>query len=218
MRGLHAVVERELLPRLPGVTFREDGVRPLGAMVDMLLLRAQGPLRAKVTESARKAFARTEKASKEASKLLGLDPRASLRPGAAQAFVERNVKLVEDAGRVYSVQVRQIFEDPATFGQRGETIKARLLERGDVSESRAELIARDQTLKLNGQINEERQRSAGIDSYTWSTSLDERVRPEHAKLEGQVFTWDNPPEPGHPGDDFQCRCAAIPIIPELDSL
>lgn len=214
-RGLHAVVERYLVPRLHEVTYREDS-RPFGALVDLILLQATQSLRDKAGQAARKAFLRVEKGSKESAKLLGLDPRTQLSPGVATAFVDRNVALVQKLGDRYRDQVRQIFEDPATFGQRVETIKERLLERGDVSEAHAELVARDQTLKLNGQINEERQRAAGVDSYTWSTSLDDRVRPEHAKLEGQVIPWNNPPEPGHPGDDFQCRCVAIPILPELD--
>jgi SPP1 gp7 family putative phage head morphogenesis protein len=76
------------------------------------------------------------------------------------------------------------------------------------------LIARDQTLKLNSAITKDRHIAAGISEYTWSTSLDDRVRPEHEALEGTKHSWDAPPEPGHPGEDFQCRCVAIPVIDE----
>jgi SPP1 gp7 family putative phage head morphogenesis protein len=129
---------------------------------------------------------------------------------------DRNIRLVENAARAYAQNVRDIFEGPEAFGQRVEDLRAELLKRGDVSLSRADLIARDQTLKLNGQINEIRQRNAGIDRYEWSTSRDERVREEHEALEGRVFSWSDPPEPGHPGEDFQCRCVAIPVLDELD--
>jgi hypothetical protein len=44
---------------------------------------------------------------------------------------------------------------------------------------------------------------------------DERVREEHAALEGQTFAWSSPPAVGHPGEDFQCRCVALPVIDEL---
>ena len=81
-----------------------------------------------------------------------------------------------------------------------------------MSESRAELIARDQTLKLNGAITKARQTSAGVNSYTWNTSHDDRVRESHAALDGQIISWDAPPEAGHPGEDFQCRCVPIPVI------
>jgi SPP1 gp7 family putative phage head morphogenesis protein len=128
---------------------------------------------------------------------------------------DRNIRLVEDAGRDYAASVRKIVDDPSTFGLRVEEIKAKLLERGSVSASRAELIARDQTLKLNGQIAQTRMMRAGVDQYTWSTSGDDRVREEHAALEGQVFSWSGPPDVGHPGQDFQCRCVAIPYLEEL---
>lgn len=90
-----------------------------------------------------------------------------------------------------------------------------------VSTSRAELIARDQTLKLNAMVTKERHAAAGIESYIWTTSDDERVRPSHEALEGQEFRWDDPPEinddgdTGGPGEDYQCRCIPFPVLPEL---
>lgn len=129
-----------------------------------------------------------------------------------------NVDLVVKAGRAYAESVRGIFDDPENDGLRVEELAAKLRERGDVSESRAELIARDQTLKLNGALTQIRQENAGISSYVWSTSLDERVREEHASLEGQTFAWSSPPEPGHPGEDYQCRCVAIPFIEGLEGI
>lgn len=160
------------------------------------------------------------KANGQASeKLIGIPAARALGPDLTEELAKRrkeNVDLVVNAQRAYAAGVQEIFDDPDTHGLTVEELQARLLERGDVSESRAELIARDQTLKLNGAINEIRQTDAGIDQYTWSTSLDERVREEHAALEGRVFSWDDPPEVGHPGEDFQCRCIALPVIPGLD--
>lgn len=138
--------------------------------------------------------------------------------GDIEAARDRNIKLVEEAHRVYAKSVRDIIDDPKNFGLRVEEITAQLLARGDVSESRAELIARDQTLKLNGQIAQMRMIRAGVGSYTWSTSGDERVRDEHAALEGQTFTWEGPPDVGHPGQDFQCRCVAVPNLDEAEGL
>ena len=67
-----------------------------------------------------------------------------------------------------------------------------------------------------------RQQAAGVNEYTWSTSRDERVRPMHAKLEGQRFAYDDPPETtedgetNNPGEDWQCRCIALPVISLLE--
>ena len=46
--------------------------------------------------------------------------------------------------------------------------------------------------------------------YIWVTSGDSRVRESHVANEGQVFAWSNPPPTGHPGDDYGCRCKAVP--------
>ena len=40
-------------------------------------------------------------------------------------------------------------------------------------------------------------------SFIWRTMLDDRVRPSHAELEGQVFPDDYFPKPG---DEINCRC------------
>lgn len=87
-------------------------------------------------------------------------------------------------------------------------------ERMEVSDSRARLIARDQVSKLNGNLTEERQIDMGITGYIWRTVGDERVRDTHDENDGQEFTWDQPPETGHPGEDVNCRCWAEPILPE----
>jgi len=158
-------------------------------------------------------------ANKKGLRVVGVQALSDHRvaPEIARRRAE-NVDLVVKAGRAYADSVREIFDDPENDGLRVEELAAKLKERGDVSESRAELIARDQTLKLNGALTEIRQTNAGIASYVWSTSLDERVREEHAALEGQTFAWSSPPEPGHPGQDYQCRCIAVPVIEGLEGV
>jgi SPP1 gp7 family putative phage head morphogenesis protein len=80
---------------------------------------------------------------------------------------------------------------------------------------KAKFIARDQVAKLNGQISQSRQQDLGVRRYIWRTSGDERVRDSHRKKEGKIFSWDSPPDTGHPGEDFQCRCTAEPVIDDL---
>jgi len=99
-------------------------------------------------------------------------------------------------------------------------LRLRIAERLDVSRAKADLLARDQVLTLNAQISKERQVAAGVTSYYWSTSNDERVRESHEAIDGERFDWDDPPdvdgEPAHPGEPVNCRCIAAPILPELD--
>jgi len=87
-----------------------------------------------------------------------------------------------------------------------------------VSERRAQLIARDQVGKLNGDLTMYRQTTIGIESYVWSTSKDQRVRPDHADREGKEYRWDMPPSGGQaPGKEIYCRCVALPVI-DLDKI
>jgi len=45
-------------------------------------------------------------------------------------------------------------------------------------------------------------------SYIWRTVGDGKVRSAHAKRNGKTFSWDAPPEGGHPGEAYNCRCRA----------
>jgi len=157
-----------------------------------------------------------KKINDQASKIFGIP--ASAHPPNVQAYIEKSrmqiASYLEKSSFGYTDEVISIFRDPSNFGKSYQAIKEEVMERGDVSESKAEFIARDQTLKLNGEIVKSQQTNAGIKSYIWSTSGDERVREEHAALEGMEFEWGNPPSVGDPGEDFQCRCVAIPVLPD----
>lgn len=52
--------------------------------------------------------------------------------------------------------------------------------------------------------------------YVWRTRQDGKARDSHAEREGKVFAWDNPPEGGHPGEDYNCRCYTEPYEPPQD--
>jgi len=167
--------------------------------------------------------------SRQLERVLSIDLRREpgLQP-VINAFRELNVSKVTSilaGGRASArhrpsllSQLSDTIEQAHASGLRVEALAGRIAHDFGVSDKRAELIARDQTLKLNGQINRARQQQVGITEYIWSTSNDERVRQMHAELDGTRQSWDNPPEvaPGrheHPGGDYQCRCAAIPIMP-----
>lgn len=137
-----------------------------------------------------------------------------------EQWVRRNVDLIQVQPRIQRA-VQEVLAQPLDRGVRVEDIQKQLQEQFGIEERRAQLIARDQTLKLAGQLQEQRQTQAGIRRYVWTTSDDERVRPDHAALDGTVQEWDAPPvidsrtgRRGHPGSDFQCRCNSDPILDE----
>lgn len=143
---------------------------------------------------------------------LGRPEQLGLADVVAKAKTE-NIYLMEKALRTYAADVKTIIEGPNVWGMRVEEVAALIEASADVSARHAMLIARDQTLKLNAAITQYRMRAAGIDRYEWLTSQDERVRPSHEALDGEVFSWDEGTPIGyHPGEDYQCRCVAIPVF------
>jgi SPP1 gp7 family putative phage head morphogenesis protein len=84
---------------------------------------------------------------------------------------------------------------------------------------RATLIARTETARSASVLTEARARGIGANQYVWKTAQDWKVRPSHRRLNNTVHSWDDPPlsDPpdhhSHPGQIFNCRCVALPIIP-----
>lgn len=135
---------------------------------------------------------------------------------AMKAATKANIELITSIPDQYFGKLGEAVSKNMEAGMRFEDLAKEVERIGDVTESRAKLIARDQTSKMNGAFNEARQTSLGIDRYVWQTSGDERVREEHQANDGQVFSWNDPPATGHPGEDINCRCVAVPYF-DLDS-
>jgi SPP1 gp7 family putative phage head morphogenesis protein len=59
-----------------------------------------------------------------------------------------------------------------------------------------------------------------VTEFVWTTAGDERTRESHRAIDGQTFSWDDPPvvdnEEAIPGEPPNCRCVAFPVLPELD--
>lgn len=151
--------------------------------------------------------------------------RESWLPSAMRIAVDQNVALIQSIPDKLLDEVHTLVNAGTLGGQRVEEMALDILNRFGVTENRAILIARDQVGKFHGSLNRLRQVDAGVDSYRWSTSRDERVRPAHVRLEGTTHKWSEPPivDPRkgrreHPGGDFQCRCSGIPLLPEFDDL
>lgn len=123
-----------------------------------------------------------------------------------RAWERDNAALIADLDR-------QLFDDVAEALREGRTdLVATLQARHKVARSRAALIADNEVGTLNSRISQHRMQEAGVDRYEWSTSDDERVRPEHARLDGTIRRWDDPhPTEGHPGEAIRCRCVALPV-------
>jgi SPP1 gp7 family putative phage head morphogenesis protein len=115
--------------------------------------------------------------------------------------------------------VVDVITDAWTQGSRWESMVEDIQAVGDVNENRAKLIARDQTAKMNEAFNRERCGQVGIERGEWLTSQDERVRANHAEMEGVVYDLNgvgplvsDDGQNCFPGDDYQCRCTFAPVV------
>lgn len=134
-------------------------------------------------------------------------------------FASLNARLITSIKDDAIKKVTTMAYNGFNTGMRAETLSDEILEYIDPRvgniRARANLIARDQISKLNGQLTELRQADLGINRYRWRTTGDDAVRPSHQALDGKIFSWDDPPEVGHPGEDYQCRCYAEPVLEDL---
>lgn len=135
--------------------------------------------------------------------------------GELELFTAQNVNLITSLSEKTFSEIEGKVYSGLSSGTRWENIADDIEERFNVSESRANLIARDQINKINGQLNGLRQQELGVSKYVWRTSLDERVRETHVELEGTEHAWNEPPSEGHPGEAIQCRCSAEPVLDEF---
>ena len=149
---------------------------------------------------------------------VGVDVAAVVASGglspALKAKTAQNVGLIKTIPEQYFAQIQTlVFESVVQGRTPARDLIRELRDLGAKNDRRARFIARDQTAKLNAALNRERNQALGIEEYVWRTSLDERVRPSHEVKHNKTFRWDEPPrDTGHPGEDFQCRCVARPII------
>jgi SPP1 gp7 family putative phage head morphogenesis protein len=103
---------------------------------------------------------------------------------------------------------------------RAKEAAAQIARSAKVTESRALLIARTETARTATVLVQARAEAIGSTHYIWKTAGDADVRPGHRAMEGKTCEWADPPpvnEGGrimhhHPGEIWNCRCYAEPII------
>lgn len=135
--------------------------------------------------------------------------------GLVDEWIAVNVDLIKSLPDRYFDDIKTRVYQAIDAGTRHEDLANDLAGRYEIPIEQAKLIARDQVGKLYGSLNGQRQQNLGITGYFWRGVLDNRERAEHEDREGQRFTWDDPPDDGHPGEPVQCRCYAEPDFTDL---
>lgn len=231
-----SLVQERVIPQLPAAIAREKASRgdaerfddrEMNALIDKLSEDYFENLRPteieQLAEQAGRDTARFQKAQldRQVKAAFGVDvftqePRLE---GRLASWVSENVALIKSIPNRYFDDVEKTITRQVRAGVRHEDIAKELEERFGASKRSAALVARDQVGKFYADVNQARQQALGLTRYVWRTSQDNRVREEHEEREGQTFSWDDPPEDGHPGAPVLCRCGAEPDFSEvLESL
>jgi len=128
-------------------------------------------------------------------------------------------------------RLRKDIQASVFAGNRNEAAIKIIKDSYGQSINKAKFLARQETRLLLTKYKQTRYEDAGVDEYKWGCAnrphqpsnsvpfLKGEVRRDHAVLEGKIFRWDNPPITDHetgarnnPGQDFNCRCFAIPVV------
>ena len=132
---------------------------------------------------------------------------------------------IKEWGHKATEQLREAVEKNAVAGGRFDRLIDVVKNRYGVTASKARFLSRNETQIYMSKYRQHRFEEAGIRRYIWSTSHDSRVRSAHAKRDGLMISWDQPPlvdrgdgkgaRPMNPGEDYQCRCIARPVVSEV---
>jgi SPP1 gp7 family putative phage head morphogenesis protein len=131
---------------------------------------------------------------------------------------QEQVKLITSLPLDAAERVHLLSQEALVSSARAKEIAAQIYATGEITESRAKLIARTEVARVSSNLVQARSQYAGSDGYVWRTSEDADVRESHSRMEGVYVRWSVPPKLdnmiGHAGTLPNCRCFAEPIFPD----
>jgi SPP1 gp7 family putative phage head morphogenesis protein len=134
--------------------------------------------------------------------------------------LEEQVGLIRSLPIDAAQRVHELTIEGLSSGARFKEIVPMIMSSGHVAVERANVIARTETARTAAALTQVRAEYVGSTHYRWLSSRDGRTRKLHRKLDGTVHRWDSPPiaeESGErhaPGEFPNCRCVAIPLVPD----
>lgn len=135
----------------------------------------------------------------------------------AKSLHDDQVTLITSLPLEAGQRAQQLARDAMSGGKRMDVVAEEIARSGEVTKSRANLIARTEIHKAYATFTQSRAQYVGANQYVWRTAGDEIVRESHAEMEGVVCSFEDPPtlsdgDTGNAGEFPNCRCYAEPII------
>lgn len=140
-----------------------------------------------------------------------------------QAVIAENVGLIKSIPSEYFSQIQTIVMQGVKNGRDLEYIKSELLKRYQITERRAQIIARDQTNKATQAISRSRVMETGITTARWVHIPGAKTsRETHKAFDGQIFDirkgmYDK--DVGRyvqPGELINCNCRFRLVVPSIE--
>jgi len=135
---------------------------------------------------------------------------------------QSQVHLIRSLPRQAAQRIHQLSLEAVIGGRRWNEIAKDVLNQGNVSIAKANLIARTETSRAATSLLRARAEHVGSVGYIWRTARDKDVRRIHKALEGTFHRWSDPPIAGergelaHPGQIYNCRCWPEVVLAEGD--
>lgn len=177
------------------------------------------------------ALHKTDDELRSSMKAITVQPKLTdvQRAKIAEDYTNNMRLFIRDFTQEQIKSLRKEIEANVFKGARRESMVKSIQDSYDVSANKAKFLARQETSLMMTTFKETRYKQAGVNRYKWHSvtgSALHPVRPAHKALadlskKGDTFSWDDPPittEPGepvrrnNPGQDYNCRCFAIPVV------
>ncbi len=137
------------------------------------------------------------------------------------ALLDEQVALIKSLPLEAAQRVQKLTVMGLSDSRRAADIAKEIMRTGEVTKSRATLIARTEVARTAATFTQARAEFAGSKGYIWRTSKDGDVRDTHRHMEGKYVAWNDPPKtdkglaPYHAGCGPNCRCFPEPVLPDL---
>lgn len=138
---------------------------------------------------------------------------------ALQFYLNEQVRLITSLPTEAAERVHKLTIEATPTAGRAREIAKEIQRTGEVTASRATLIARTEVARTSSGFVMTRAQHAGSKGYIWRAVKDADTRPAHWKMNGVYVDWNKAPtlEDGtttHAGMIYNCRCWPDPIIPD----
>lgn len=158
--------------------------------------------------------------AKDMSTALRQELRHAPTGAVMRALLGEQVALIKSIPKEAGQRVHKLTLEGMENSTRYGEIAKEIMRSGEVTASRATLIARTEVSRTATTLTQARAQSIESPGYTWTTSHDSDVRSEHRELDGKLFAWNDPPiadkhsgARAHPGCIYNCRCWAKVVLP-----